>query len=97
MALHYAIAQLPVSIETRSGRRDWRGRGLERGMIDVVSLVLGFVASLLKSQARPEVEVLRHQLAVLRRRAPRRPHLSAVDRLIPRARRRGLDRVMSGL
>jgi hypothetical protein len=53
-------------------------------MIDAVSLVLGFVALLFKSRARLEVEVLvlRHQLAVLRRRAPRRPRLSAIDRLI---------------
>jgi transposase InsO family protein len=53
-------------------------------MIDAVSLVLGFVASLFKSRARLEAEVLvlRHQLAILRRRAPRRLHLSAIDRLI---------------
>jgi hypothetical protein len=53
-------------------------------MIDAVSLVLGFAASLFKSRARLEVEflVLRHQLAVLRRRAPRRPHFNAIDRLI---------------
>ena len=53
-------------------------------MIDAVSLVFGFVASLFKSRAQLEAEVLvlRHQLAVLRRRVPRRPRLSTIDRLI---------------
>jgi hypothetical protein len=53
-------------------------------MIDAVSLVLGFGASLFKSRAQLEAEVLllRHQLAILRRKAPRRLHLSAIDRLI---------------
>jgi hypothetical protein len=53
-------------------------------MIDAVKLVLGFAASLFKSRARLEVEVLvlRHQLAILRRKARRQPHLSAIDRLI---------------
>jgi hypothetical protein len=53
-------------------------------MIDAVSLVLGFVASRFKSRVRLEAEVLllRHQLAILRPKAPRRLHLSAIDRLI---------------
>ena len=53
-------------------------------MIDAVSLVLRLVGSLFKSRARLEAEVLllRHQLAILQRRASRRPYLSAIDRLI---------------
>jgi putative transposase len=45
-----------------------------------------------------EILILRHQLAVLRRRQPRRPHLTRADRallaallsVIPKARRHGL-------
>jgi hypothetical protein len=53
-------------------------------MIDAVSLVLCLVASRFKSRVRLEAEVLllRHQLAILRRKAPRRLHLRAIDRLI---------------
>jgi transposase InsO family protein len=53
-------------------------------MIDVLKLVACAVASMFKSRARLEAEilVLRHQLMILRRKAPPRPRLSVVDRLI---------------
>lgn len=53
-------------------------------MIDVLKLVACSLAVLFKSRARLEAEilVLRHQLIVLRRKAPPRPRLGVVDRLI---------------
>jgi transposase InsO family protein len=53
-------------------------------MIDVLKLLACSLASLLKTRARLEAEivVLRHQLMILRRKAPFRPQLSALDRLI---------------
>ena len=53
-------------------------------MIDVLKLVACSLASLIKSRVRLEAEimVLRHQLMILRRKAPPRPRLGAVDRLI---------------
>jgi len=52
-------------------------------MIDAVHLILSFVASLFKSRARLEVDlVLRHQLAISRRGVSRRPRHSAIDRMI---------------
>src|ERR1700676_991611 len=53
-------------------------------MIDVLKLLACSLASLLKTRARLEAEivVLRHQLMILRRKAPSRPRLSVVDRLI---------------
>jgi hypothetical protein len=53
-------------------------------MIDVLKLVAWVLASSFKSRARLEAEILilRHQLMILRRKAPTRPRLSAVDRLI---------------
>ncbi len=55
-----------------------------RGMIDVLKLVACSVASLFKSRARLEAEilVLRHQLMILRRKTPTRLRLSVIDRLI---------------
>ena len=52
-------------------------------MIDVLKLVACSVASLFRSRARLETEilVLRHQLMILHRKAPRRLRLSVVDRL----------------
>jgi hypothetical protein len=53
-------------------------------MIDVVKLVACSLALMFKSRARLEVEIiaLRHQLMILRRKAPPRPRLSVIDRLI---------------
>jgi hypothetical protein len=51
-------------------------------MIDLFQLILGVVASLFKSRARLEAEilVLRQQINVLRRQTPRRPQLNNIDR-----------------
>jgi hypothetical protein len=45
-------------------------------MKDLFKLILGVVASLFKSRAKLEAEILilRQQINVLRRRAPQRPH-----------------------
>jgi len=53
-------------------------------MIDALMLVASVLASLFKSRARLEAEilVLGHQLMILRRKAPPRPRLSVLDRLI---------------
>jgi hypothetical protein len=53
-------------------------------MTDLFSLILDFLASLFKSRAKLEVEilVLRQQINVLRRRAPKRPHLNNTDRFL---------------
>ena len=53
-------------------------------MIAVLKLVACSLASLFKSRARLEVEilVLRHQLMILRRKAAGKPRLRVVDRLI---------------
>jgi len=52
-------------------------------MTDLLGLILAFLASLFKSRARQEAEilVLRLQINVLRRRMPRRPVLTNADRL----------------
>jgi hypothetical protein len=52
-------------------------------MLGMVELLLDWLASLVKSRRRLEAEnlVLRHQLNILRRRAPRRMWLSRADRL----------------
>jgi hypothetical protein len=51
-------------------------------MKDLFKLILGVLASLLKSRAKLEAEILilRQQINVLRRRAPKRPHLNNTDR-----------------
>ena len=51
-------------------------------MVDLFQLILSVVASLFKSRARLEAEilVLRQQINVLRRQTPKRPQLSNVDR-----------------
>ena len=53
-------------------------------MIDMIKLVLATILSLFRGRARLEAEnvVLRHQLNILRRSAPRRLRLSNVDRVL---------------
>ena len=53
-------------------------------MTDLFGLILDFLASRLKSRATLEAEilVLRQQINVLRRRAPKRPHLNNTDRFL---------------
>src|ERR1017187_2962891 len=53
-------------------------------MKDLFKLILGVLASLFKSRARLEAEILilRQQINVLRRRAPKRPHLNNTDRFL---------------
>ena len=53
-------------------------------MIAFLSLFLHIAVSPFKTQARLEaaISVLRHQLNVLRRRAPSKPRLTVADRLI---------------
>src|SRR6266545_4059804 len=53
-------------------------------MADLLKLILSVLASLFKSRAMLEAEilVLRQQINVLRRRAPKRPHLSNTDRFL---------------
>jgi len=53
-------------------------------MTDLLKLILGLLASLRKSRATLEAEILmlRQQINVLRRRAPKRPHLNNIDRFL---------------
>ena len=53
-------------------------------MTDLLKLALAVIASLFKSRAQLEAEnlVLRQQIGVLRRRMPKRPALTNVDRLV---------------
>jgi hypothetical protein len=53
-------------------------------MTDLFGLILGFLASRFKSRARLEAEILilGQQINVLRRRAPKRPHLNNTDRFL---------------
>jgi hypothetical protein len=53
-------------------------------MTDLLKLILGLFALLFKSRANLEAEVLilRQQINVLRRRMPKRPHLSNTDRFL---------------
>jgi hypothetical protein len=53
-------------------------------MIDLLRLMLAFFASLCKSRVRLEAKnvVLRQQINALRRRMPKRPALTNVDRLL---------------
>ncbi len=53
-------------------------------MTDLFKLILGLLASLFRSRAKLEAEilVLRQQINVLRRRASRRPHLNNTDRFL---------------
>jgi hypothetical protein len=55
-----------------------------RARVDQSTGVLGTLLSLFQSRSRLQVEilVLRHQLIVLRRTAPKRVRLKAVDRLL---------------
>lgn len=51
-------------------------------MVDLFQLILSVVASLFKSRAKLEAEilVLRQQINVLRRQMPKRPQLNNIDR-----------------
>jgi hypothetical protein len=53
-------------------------------MTDLFKLILGALASLFRSRAKLEAEilVLRQQINVLRRRASKRPHLNNTDRFL---------------
>src|SRR5438445_13888084 len=53
-------------------------------MIDLFKLILGVLASLFRSRAKLEAEilVLRQQINVLRRRASKRPHFNNTDRFL---------------
>ena len=53
-------------------------------MKDLFRLILGVLPSLFKSRAKLEAEILilRQQINVLRRRAPKRPHLNNTDRFL---------------
>jgi hypothetical protein len=53
-------------------------------MAELLKLIFGVLASLFKSRAKLEAEilVLRQQINVLRRRAPKRPHLNNTDRFL---------------
>jgi hypothetical protein len=53
-------------------------------MTELLKLIFCVLASLLKSRAKLEAEnlVLRQQINVLRRRAPKRPHLNNTDRFL---------------
>ena len=53
-------------------------------MKDLFKLILGVLASLFKSRAKLEAEILilRQQINVLRRRTPKRPHLNNTDRFL---------------
>ena len=53
-------------------------------MTDLLKLILGVLASLFKSRAKLEAEILilRQQINVLRRRIPKRPHLNNTDRFL---------------
>ena len=53
-------------------------------MTDLFKLILGVLASLFRSRTNLEAEilVLRQQINVLRRRAPKRPYLNNADRLL---------------
>src|ERR1019366_2364683 len=53
-------------------------------MTELLKLIFGVMASLLKSRAKLEAEnlVLRQQINVLRRWAPKRPHLNNTDRFL---------------
>src|SRR5580704_11624401 len=69
-------------------------------MTDLLRLLLAVLASLVKSRAELEAEilVLRQQINVLRRRLPKRPALTNIDRLclalslVPPNRSRPCDR-----
>jgi hypothetical protein len=53
-------------------------------MKDLFKLIIGVLASLFKSRAKLEAEILilRQQINVLRRRMPKRPDLNNTDRLL---------------
>ena len=53
-------------------------------MMDLFKLILGGLASLFRSRAKLEAEILilRQQINVLRRRARKRPHLNNTDRFL---------------
>jgi hypothetical protein len=53
-------------------------------MKDLFKLILGVLASLFKSRAKLEAEILilRQQINVLRRRMPKRPDMNNTDRFL---------------
>jgi hypothetical protein len=53
-------------------------------MTDLLGLILAVLTSLFKSRAELEAEnlILRQQINVLRRRLPKRPALTSIDRLL---------------
>src|ERR1035438_1499885 len=53
-------------------------------MKDLFKLILGILASLFKSRAKLEAEILilRQQINLLRRQAPKRPHFNNTDRFL---------------
>lgn len=53
-------------------------------MTDLFKLIIGVLALLFKSRAKLEAEILilRQQINVLRRLAPKRPHLNNTDRFM---------------
>src|SRR5665647_1669672 len=53
-------------------------------MAELLTFIFGVLASLFKSRAKLEAEilVLLQQINVLRRRAPKRPHLNNTDRFL---------------
>lgn len=53
-------------------------------MTELLKLIFGVLTSLFKSRVKleAEIQVLRQQINVLRRRAPKRPHLNNTDRFL---------------
>src|SRR5476651_637423 len=53
-------------------------------MTELLKLIFGVLASLFKSRAKLEAEILilRQQINVLRRQTPKRPHLNNTDRFL---------------
>ena len=66
------------------GRRSKRSAYARILITDLFKLMLGILASRFKARATLEAEnlVLRQQVNVLRRRTPKRPHLSNTDRFL---------------
>jgi hypothetical protein len=53
-------------------------------MTELLKLIVGVLASIVRSRAKLEAEILmlRQQINVLRRRAAKRPHLNNTDRFL---------------
>src|ERR1035437_9494374 len=65
------------------GRREQTGEVRDL-MKDLFKLILGVLTSIFKSRAKlaAEILILRQQINVLRRRAPKRPYLNNTDRFL---------------